>query len=169
MNTRRTMRTAVAILGVLAAGASAYAQSPAPAATDPRVGIWNLNVAKSTYKNGKAPRVQVRKVDVRPDGYYVFTLVGVDADGAPTFAQTTYKLDGTAYPEYSQTSTADLVAAGTKPPVTIVFKVIDPLTVEAIRYDASGKVQGGSKQVLSEGGKVLTSTSPVATTVWEKQ
>jgi hypothetical protein len=169
MNTRRTMRTTVAILGGLAAGANAWAQTPAPAISDPRVGIWNLNVAKSTYKQGKAPQMQVRKVEARPDGFYVFTLVGVDAQGAPTFAQTTYKLDGTAYPEYSQTSTADLVAAGTKPPVTIVFKVVDPLTVEAIRYDASGTVQGGSKQVLSEDGKVLTSTSPVATTVWEKQ
>jgi hypothetical protein len=42
-----------------------------------------------------------RVVNVAVYGFVVFTQVGLDAEGSPTFIQTTYKFDGKPYREYT--------------------------------------------------------------------
>jgi hypothetical protein len=53
--------------------------------------------------------MQVRRVESRPDGFIV-SQIGLDAQSNPTSIQTTYKLDGKEYPEYTQTTLAAFAA-----------------------------------------------------------
>jgi hypothetical protein len=79
---------------------------------DPRIGTWKLNLEKSQFAAGSAPRVQVRKLETRPDGFTVFTQSGIDAEGNPTFTQASYKFDSKEYPEYTQATLASFATAG---------------------------------------------------------
>src|SRR5215475_7529998 len=85
---------------------------------DPRIGTWKLNLEKSQFtanSGPQEPKMQVRRVQSRPDGFIVFTQIGLDRQDNPIFIQTIYKLDGKNYPEYTQTSLAEFAAADTKP------------------------------------------------------
>ena len=136
---------------------------------EPRVGTWRLNLEKSQFAAGTAPQMQVRRLQVRPDGFVVFSQIGLDAEGNPTFIQTTYKFDGKPYAEYTQTSLAEFAAAGVTPNMNI-YRLDDAYTVEIDRLDASGRVTATSKQSMSRDGKTLTTTSATrATQVWDKQ
>lgn len=136
---------------------------------EPRIGTWRLNLEKSRFAAGTAPQMQVRRLQVRPDGFVVFTQVGLDAGGNPTFIQTTYKFDGKPYPEYTHTSLAEFAAMGTTPN-TNIYRLVDAYTVEIDRLDASGKITATSKQSMSRDGKTLTATSATRPPqVWDKQ
>jgi hypothetical protein len=136
---------------------------------EPRVGTWKLNLEKSQFAAGTAPQIQVRRVQSLGDGFVVFTQVGLDAEGNPTFIQTTYRFDGTPYPEYTQTSLAELGARGTTPAKNI-YRLVDAYTVEIDRLDTNGKVKATSKQSMSRDGRSLTVTSGTRPTqVWDKQ
>ena len=126
---------------------------------EPRIGTWRLNLEKSQFAPGTAPRMQVRRLQARQDGFVVFTQVGLDAEGNPTFIQTTYKFDGKPYPEYTQTTLAEFAATGTTPNRNI-YRLVDAYTVEIDRLDASGKVTVTNRQSMSRDGKTLTVTSP---------
>lgn len=139
------------------------------AGQEPRIGTWKLNLEKSQFAPGTAPQMQVRRLQSRQDGFVIFTQVGLDAAGSPTFIQTTYKFDGKAHPEYTQTSLAEFAATGTKPNMNI-YRLVDAFTVEIDRLDASGKVTATSKQSMSRDGKTVTVTSATRPTqVWDKQ
>jgi hypothetical protein len=158
---------AVAILATVVGLTSVLGQTAST--QEPRIGTWRLNVEKSQFPAGTAPRMQVRRLQARADGFVVFTQVGVDADGNPTFIQTTYKFDGKPYPEYTQASLAEFAAVATKPNMNI-YRLVDAYTVEIDRLDASGRITATSKQSMSRDGKTLTMTSAGRTTqVWEKQ
>lgn len=135
---------------------------------EPRIGIWKLNLEKSQFTPGTAPQMQVRRLESRPDGFVVFTQVGLDAQGGPTFIQATYKFDGKPYPEYTHTTLAEFAATGTRPNVNI-YRLVDPYTVEIDRLDANGKITVTSKQSMSRDGRTLTVTSGRPTQVWDKQ
>jgi hypothetical protein len=149
----------------------------AQAGGDPRIGTWKLNLEKSQYTVGvgpQAPIMGIRRLESRPDGFIVFTQIGLNGLSNPIFIQSTYKLDGKSYPEYTQTSLADLSAASAEPNRN-TYKLIDSYTVEITRFDTSGRVTGGSTQVLSRDGRTHTSTNKdasgkvLATQVWDKQ
>src|ERR1700727_1163757 len=77
----------VAVAGVaIAAGAAASV-----------VGTWNLNVAKSTFDPGSAPKSETRTYTEDKDGTSL-TVSGVAADGSAISQQSTFKYDGKAYP-----------------------------------------------------------------------
>ena len=135
---------------------------------DPRIGTWTLNLEKSRFAAGNAPKMQVRRVTSRPDGFVVFTQIGLDAQNNPTFIQTTYKLDGKEYPEYTQTTLAEFAATGAKPN-TNTYILTDAYTVKITRLDVVGKVTGTSTQAMSQDGRTLTVTSGLGTQVWDKQ
>ncbi len=78
---------AVAILLAVVVHASVVGQTVA--GQEPRIGTWKLNLEKSQFAAGTAPQMQVRRLQSRPDGFVVFTQVGLDAEGSPTFIQTT--------------------------------------------------------------------------------
>src|SRR5262245_17866833 len=50
---------------------------------DPMIGVWKLNLAKSTYKPGPPPRSVMVDVHTAGDGLMAMSQ-GVDAQGAPT-------------------------------------------------------------------------------------
>ena len=157
----------VAILMAPVGHMSVVAQTVA--GQEPRIGTWKLNLGKSQFAAGTAPQMQVRRLQSRGDGFVVFTQVGLDADGSPTFIQTTYKFDGKSYPEYTQTNLAELAATGATPNRNI-YRLVDAYTVEIDRLDASGKVTATSKQSMSRDGRTLTVTSATRPTqVWDKQ
>jgi hypothetical protein len=82
----------VAGLAFLIATGAALAQ-----ANDPVVGTWELNVAKSAYSPGPAPKSETR-IYVASGSDLKLTLKGIDGDGKPTSIQASYSLDGREHP-----------------------------------------------------------------------
>lgn len=131
----------------------------------PQAGTWKLNVAKSKYVNGNAPKSEIRTVEARGDGAY-YTFKGVAGDGSPI--------------DYSFTTHFD----GKDAPISGVGSAFGADTIAVTRPDArttigtdkkAGKAMGTLKVVVSKDGKVTmsTTTAPdgkvLSTAVWEKQ
>ena len=134
-------------------------------ASNPRIGTWKLNVAKSKYSPGPAPQSVTMKIEASGDGEKA-TTEGVNAPGTATMTQYTAQYDGKDYP-MTGSQNADKVS----------LKRIDARTME--RTDKKGeKVVATSTRVLSEDGKTMTVTVKGTNaqgqavdnvTVWEKQ
>jgi hypothetical protein len=133
----------------------------ASAATDPVVGTWKMNAAKSKLPADSAPKSQTRVYAQGADGITV-TISGVGADGKETTSKATYKLDGKAYP-----------ATGAGAYDSLSGKQIDTATAE-FSLLKGGKAVGTTKRTVSADGKTLTSTGTVSgkdmgTMVFDKQ
>jgi len=169
MNRRHMLIRMTTILYALASVLGVIGQTSG-SRVDPRIGTWKLNLEKSQFAAGSAPRVQVRKLETRPDGFTVFTQSGIDAEGNPTFTQASYKFDSKEYPEYTQATLASFATAGVKPN-TNKYLLVDAYTVEITRIDAAGKVTAINTQTMSKDGKThsVTSTGRPGIQVWERQ
>jgi hypothetical protein len=129
---------AMALL-VVAGSSPLYAQS------NPLVGTWKLNVAKSQFDPGPAPKSLIRTVVAQGDGVK-YTFVGVSADGKPISYGFSVNFDGKDNPIMgSIPSGADTISAQRK----------DPNTFEA-SLKKGGNVIGTSKVTVSKDGKVTT-------------
>jgi hypothetical protein len=115
-------------------------------AADPASGTWELNLAKSKFSPGPAPKSLTRKFEVTGDNVK-YDLTGMDAEGKPIHVTYTAKYDGKDYPV---TGSSDFDA--------ISFKRVDGVTTEAT-LKKGGKVVQTSKRVLSKDGKTLTLTT----------
>ena len=114
-------------------------------AADPIVGTWKLNVAKSTYSPGPAPKSITAKVEAAGDGEKL-TADGVRGDDTPILVEYTAQYDGKDYP-ISGSPMAD----------TVSLKRLDANTTE--RTDKKGgKVVQTLTRKLSSDGKTLTVT-----------
>jgi hypothetical protein len=112
---------------------------------DPAVGTWKLNVAKSKYSPGPAPKSQTLKFEAW-DGGLKLTTDGVDGEGKPTHSEYAAKFDGKDYP-FKGNPNADAIA----------LKRIDDYTIEAT-WKKGGKATITSRTVISKDGKTRTST-----------
>ena len=115
-------------------------------ATDPVVGTWELNVAKSMYSPGPAPRSETRTYvaagqDVRASSK------GVDSTGKPTAAEWTVNYNGRDRPETGNPD-ADMLS----------LKRIDAFNTEFTEKRA-GKVVITGTRSISRDGKVMTITT----------
>jgi hypothetical protein len=128
--------TALAALGVHVAAQTA----------DPLIGTWELNIAKSKYNSGPAPKSETRTYVVVGQDIKA-TSEGVDADGKPTSGQWTVNYDGKDRPA---TGRPDLDA--------LSVKRIDAFTAEFTQKKA-GKVIATGTRVISKDGKVMTITT----------
>ena len=126
---------------VLAIGGTAVAA--AADAMDPVVGTWKLNLAKSKFSPGPAPKSQTRAYVATADGIEMM-YTGVAADGSSVNGKSTYKYDGKDYPI---TGSADYD--------TLTLKRIDANTIESTQKNA-GKTTGTTIRSVSSDGKVLT-------------
>ncbi len=126
---------------VLAIGGAAVAS--AADATDPVVGTWKLNLAKSKFSPGPAPKSQTRVYAATADGIEM-TYTGVAADGLAVNGKSTFRYDGKDYP---LTGSADFD--------TLTLKRIDASTIESTQKKA-GKPVGTTIRTVSADGKVLT-------------
>jgi hypothetical protein len=139
----RTFLRTVALGTVLASLGIVYL---AAQAADPLIGTWELNIAKSKYGSGPAPKSETRTYVVAGQDTKA-TSKGVDADGKPTSAQWTVNYDGKDRPA---TGNPDLDA--------LSLKRIDPFTSEFTQKKA-GKVVATGTRVISKDGKVMTITT----------
>jgi hypothetical protein len=113
--------------------------------TDPRLGTWKLNVAKSKFDPDPPPQSLIVKVEPSGNGEKVSTE-GVGADGAPTKTGYTANFDGKDYPLVGS-QTADKVS----------LKRVDARTTD--RTDKKdGKVAATLHRVVSRDGKTMTVT-----------
>ena len=123
--------------------------APAPAAAaqgEKHVGTWNLNVAKSTYTPGPAPKSQTLKIETWGDDGIKYAADGVGADGKPTHGEFEAKFDGKDY-EFKGNPDGD----------TLAYKWIDANTLEAA-LKLKGKPTLTANIVVSEDGKTRTVT-----------
>jgi len=90
----KTVERSVVVAGLvfLIAAGAALAQ-----AEDPVVGTWELNVAKSAFSPGPAPKSETR-IYVASGSDLKLTLKGIDGGGKPTSIQASYSLDGREHP-----------------------------------------------------------------------
>lgn len=129
---------AALVIGSAAAGASGAADSV--------VGTWTLDLAKSKFDPGPAPKSQTRIYAATADGIDL-TVEGVAADGAKVSQHSSYKYDGK---DYAITGAADFD--------TLSLKRIDANRVESEQKKA-GKVVGHTVRTVSADGKTMTLTS----------
>lgn len=138
---RRVLASFVCLaLGSVFFVGSVFAQS------DPAVGTWNLNAAKSRYSPGPAPKTNVITIVAVDNGLKV-TGQGTDAEGKPTSINYTVTYDGkdkpvTGSPDYDTTS----------------GKRINASTTEQTRK-MEGKMMQTQKREVSADGKTMTITT----------
>jgi hypothetical protein len=122
------MQMRIVICSVALVLISALGAAPsASAAGDPMEGTWKLNLAKSKYNPGPAPKSSIVKISIENDTE-TYSAENVDATGTSSHGAFTVKLDGSEAP-VSGLSYAD----------TISIKRISPNhTVATLKKD--GKV-----------------------------
>lgn len=129
-------------LGVILTAAAALISAQG---TNPRVGTWELNVAKSKYSPGPAPKSQTLKIEAAGDAEKVTSEI-VSATGNRSTTTYAAPYDGKPHP-LNGSELADSVA----------IKRIDDYTSE--RTDTrAGKVVQTYTRVVSKDGKTMTVT-----------
>jgi hypothetical protein len=135
-----TFRT-LFIGAVLAIGTGAVVAA-APAA-DPAIGTWKLNLAKSKFSPGPAPKSQTRTYVESAQGI-MLTVQTTAADGKETTTTLTFKDDGKPY-AVSGSPDFDMVSV----------KRVDAFTVHSNQMKAGATVSTAVRTV-SKDGKTLT-------------
>jgi hypothetical protein len=129
----------VGTLVAFAGGAPAFA-------AESSAGTWTLNLDKSKFVPGPAPKSQTRTYADTPDGT-ALTVTGIAADGSAVSQQSTFKYDGKDYP-----------ITGSANYDTLSLKRIKHGTVRSLQKK-DGKVVGHTIRTISDHGKVLTLSS----------
>jgi len=140
------MQTRLRVLGVSALALAMLGIHPGPvraADTDPVIGTWKLNVAKSKYSPGPPPSALTVTFAAAGDGLKVTSDV-TNAQGKVAHTEYTANYDGKDYP-----------IAGTPTSDTVSLKRVDVRT--SVRTDKkAGKVVATYTRTVSEDGKTLT-------------
>ena len=114
-------------------------------AADPIVGTWKLNVAKSTYSPGPAPKSLTAKIEAAAKGEKL-KAEGVRGDDTPIHVEYTAQYDGKEHP-ISGSPMAD----------TVSLKRLDANTTERTEKKG-GKVTQTLTRKVSIDGKTMTVT-----------
>ena len=140
MNPRTLVLTGMALLGM----AIVALPQPGFAQSSPFLGTWQLNLAKSKFSPGPAPRSVT--VNEQAEGQnYKQTITGTDGAGNPISVVIARFYDGMPHP--STNANWDAVA----------FSRVDDHTYIGSRMKA-GKLVGIETLVLSPDGKTLTTS-----------
>src|SRR5215510_5153424 len=144
----RILKTFIGVGGVVAflavclfatSSLSSFAQ------TDPIIGTWKLNLAKSKFSPGPSPKSNTLTYEAVGQGVKVTNKL-TDAEGKQLDIQGTANYDGKDYP-----------VTGNPDWDTIARKRIDAYTMETTRKKA-GKVVSTATSVVSKDGKTRTVT-----------
>ena len=130
-----TLRLAAAIMGTAAIAWAA----------DPVVGTWKLNVSKSKFIPGPAPKESTRVYEARPEGIKV-TVKTVQADGSAFTILITENYDGKDYP-----------VVGSPDYDTVELKKVNEQVAEATLMHGHILV-AHAKREISADGKTMTIT-----------
>ena len=129
----------------LAASCAMVLSSAVALAAENWLGTWNVDLAKSKYSPGPAPRSFTVKFEATPGGIK-FTGDGVGADGKPNHSMFLSKFDGKDVP-YEGNPDADTAA---------------PMKIDDNSYSNTwkkgGKATVTAKVVVSADGKTMTIT-----------
>jgi hypothetical protein len=123
------------------------AQSPP---VSPALGKWKMNMEKSKFEPGPAPKSQERTYEDWGGGVIHATFVGTDAQDKPTFSEYAARYDGKYYPRVNR---------GSPTACTIALKKVDAdgATVEFFQKE-DGKPSINGTRTLSADRKVMTIT-----------
>ena len=131
----------VSLAALLAASFTARTQS------DPWMGTWKVNLARSTYSPGPVPTV-AGTVKMEPmAGGFKTAIDATNPQGQPTHTETVGKFDGKDNP----------VTGAPTPNTTAAYKRINGRTFE-VQGEVDGKPTITTRVVVSEDGKSLTAT-----------
>jgi hypothetical protein len=136
---------AVCVVGLVTLAIALLALSPSVAAaqSDPHVGTWVLNVAKSNYTPGPPPKAQTSVYAAAGEGIKVTTSTST-ADGKALAVEYTANFDGKDYP-----------VKGNPDWDTVALKRVDSHTIEFTRKKG-GKVVQTATSAVSKDGKART-------------
>jgi hypothetical protein len=153
-------------LALIAITVLAFACTGRVLAQNPLVGTWKLNVAKSKYNPGPAPKSMTRIVEA--DGDKVkYTFEGVAADGSPVSYSFTVAYDGKDHPTTGAApSGADAVSAkqtGSNSTEATFKKAGKPVLIAKVKVSADGKVTTITQASAPRAGSINN------TLVYEKQ
>ena len=112
---------------------------------NPVVGTWTLNLAKSKFSPGPAPKEETRFYEAQGEGVKV-TVTTVATDGKSTTVNISANYDGKDYP-----------VAGSSLYDAVALKRIDERTTEATLMHA-GKVVATTHREISVDGRTMTMT-----------
>ncbi len=112
-------------------------------AADPAIGTWKLNLGKSTFSPGPAPKSQTRTYLESPQGI-TLTIKTTAADGKESTNTLTFKDDGKPYP-----------VSGNPDFDRVSVTRVDEFSVNSTQTKAGAPVGNGVRTV-SKDGKTLT-------------
>jgi len=112
-------------------------------ANDPMFGIWKLNVSKSTYTPGPAPKSAISKFEPWEDGIKA-TIDVVAGQGNKNHLEVAAKFDGKDYP-----------IKGSPMADAISLKRVNDRQVDVVEKK-DGKIVMTGKSVISADGKTST-------------
>ena len=115
-------------------------------ADDNNIGTWTLNVAKSKFDPGPAPKSQTLKIEGWGDDGVKYTADGIDADGKPTHWEMEAKYNGKFY-AFKGNPDGDMLA----------YKRADANTLH-VTTQLAGKQNTTGMIVVSKDGKTRTLT-----------
>src|SRR5215831_7929859 len=139
------MRLALGRIGASVVALAVLA-SVAFAQTDPAVGTWKLNTAKSKYDPGPMPKGNTITITAASNGIHVVAK-GEDAAGKPTGIDYTATFDG-----------KDAAVKGAPAYDAVSLKRIDANTTEQIRKKEGKTVQTVTRKISAD-GKTMTVTT----------
>jgi len=116
-------------------------------ATDPMVGTWQLDTAKSSYKPGPAPKSATVVIDAAGATGIKVAVDAVNADGSPMKWGFTSQRDGKPSPVTGNPNYDTVTATKSSP------------TAGSNEYTKDGKPVATSKIAVSADGKTLTVTT----------
>jgi len=145
----RMSRSFAGVLVGLVVVLSVGTQAQAPKGME---GTWKLNVAKSKFSPGPAPKsMTVTYSSVGTDGVKI-VVTATPATGPAQQWEMTARYDGKDHP-----------MAGNPEADTIAMKKVDDLTGEST-FKKAGKITATNVRTLSKDGKTLTITTKGTTT-----
>ncbi len=155
MRTRNLIAGVAVLVALVALGATAAAQSkPATAGKDAWAGTWKLNVAKSSYSPGPAPKSSTVVVSAT-DGGISQTVDTVPATGAAQHWTVTAKFDGKDVPVKGNPN-ADMMAfrkTGDRSYQIISKKDGKTTTTAIVMISADGKTRTNRQTGTTADGK----------------
>jgi hypothetical protein len=142
-----TLTTRSLALSLACLGLSALLVAPAFAQTDSQIGVWKLNLAKSKYSPGPAPKSAMTTIEAAGTGIKV-SAEQVMADGAARTFASTSNYDGKDSPMVGNNPDADMVARTR----------VDAGTIQTVSKK-NGKVTTTQIAAVSKDGKTRTVTT----------
>jgi hypothetical protein len=140
--TRLARVTMILAAAVFAVSVLASAQSK-----DPFVGAWRMNVAKSKYSPGPAPKSVTSTYEAAGQGYRISVKVEPASGAVQQYSYTT-NLDGKDSPMTGNNPNSDMAAV----------KRIDTHTLEMVNKKG-GKTTTTQRNVVAKDGKTRTVTT----------